>query len=84
MYGPERCSQGAAGVQATYGTAAEVVWQRRGPFRHLKRWLRPALETLDRPRPMLVGWFSAGGGGVLFHPAQGEEEFRYVEAGLEP
>jgi hypothetical protein len=33
---------------------------------------------------MLVGWFSAGGGGVLFHPVQGEEEFRYVEAGLEP
>ena len=73
-------------LRATGGAGAVLSFlSRRAPeVRHLKRWLRPALETLDRPRPMLVGWFSAGGGGVLFHPAEGEEEFRYVEAGLEP
>lgn len=73
-------------LRATGGAGAVMSFlsQRAPEVRHLKRWLRPALETLDRPRSMLVGWFSAGGGGVLFHPAQGEEEFRYVEAGLEP
>lgn len=73
-------------LRATGGAGAVFSFlSRRAPeVRHLKRWLRPALETLDRPRPMLVGWFSTGGGGCLFHPAQGEEEFRYVEAGLEP
>lgn len=73
-------------LRATGGAGAVLSFlsQRAPEVRHLKRWLRPALETLDRPRPMLVGWFSAGGGGVLFHPAEGEEEFRYVEAGLEP
>lgn len=73
-------------LRATGGTGAVLSFlsQRAPEVRHLKRWLRPALETLDRPRPMLVGWFSAGGGGVLFHPAEGEEEFRYVEAGLKP
>ena len=73
-------------LRATDGTGAILsILSRRAPeVRHLKRWLTPALEALDVPRPMIAGWFSAGGGGVLFHPAQGESEFRYIEAGLEP
>ena len=73
-------------LRATGGAGAVLSFlSRRAPeVRHLKRWLRPALETLDRPRPMLVGWFSAGGGGVLFHPVEAGDEFRYVESGLEP
>lgn len=72
-------------LRATAGGGALLsLLSRRAPeIRHLKRWLRPALESLDRPRPMLAGWFSAGGGGALFLPAQGETEFRYIEAGLE-
>lgn len=73
-------------LRATGGAGAILsILSRRAPeVRHLKRWLRPALEALDQPRPMIAGWFSAGGGGALFHPAQGETEFRYIEAGLEP
>jgi hypothetical protein len=73
-------------LRATGGAGAILSFlSRRAPeVRHLKRWLRPALEALDQPRPMIVGWFSAGGGGVLFHPVEGETEFRYIEAGLEP
>ncbi len=73
-------------LRATGGSGAILsILSRRAPeVRHLRRWLRPALEALDRPRPMLLGWFSAGGGGMLFHPTDGEDEFRYVEAGLEP
>ncbi|HET7043024.1 MAG TPA: hypothetical protein VFI13_13485 [Gemmatimonadales bacterium] len=73
-------------LRATGGAGAILsILSRRAPeVRHLKRWLRPALEALDQPRPMLVGWFSAGGGGTLFHPVQGENEFRYIEAGIEP
>ena len=72
-------------LRATAGAGAILsLLSRRAPeVRHLKRWLRPALEALDVPRPMLAGWFSAGGGGVLFLPAQGETEFRYIEAGIE-
>ena len=73
-------------LRATGGSGGILsILSRRAPeVRHLKRWLRPALESLDRPRPMVLGWFSAGGGGALFHPVQGETEFRYIEAGLEP
>lgn len=73
-------------LRATGGTGAILsILSRRAPeVRHLKRWLRPALEALEVPRPMIAGWFSAGGGGALFHPAQGESEFRYIEAGIEP
>lgn len=72
-------------LRATGGAGAILsILSRRAPeVRHLKRWLRPALESLDQPRPMLMGWFSAGGGGALFHPVQGETEFRYIEAGIE-
>lgn len=73
-------------LRATDGTGAILsILSRRAPeVRHLKRWLTPALEALDTPRPMIAGWFSAGGGGVLFHPAQDETDFRYIEVGLEP
>jgi hypothetical protein len=73
-------------LRATTGAGAMLsLLSRRAPeVRHLKRWLSPALEALDRPRPMLAGWFSAAGGGVLFLPVEGETEFRYIEAGLEP
>ena len=73
-------------LRATGGAGAILsILSRRAPeVRHLKRWLRPALESLDQPRPMVLGWFSAGGGGALFHPVQGEREFRYIEAGIEP
>ena len=73
-------------LRATSGAGAILsILSRRAPeVRHLKRWLRPALEALDRPRPMLIGWFSAAGGGALFHPVQGEAEFTYIEAGVEP
>ena len=73
-------------LRATGGAGAILsILSRRAPeVRYLKRWLRPALEALDRPRPMLIGWFSAAGGGALFHPVDGETEFTYIEAGLEP
>ena len=73
-------------LRATGGAGSILsILSRRAPeVRHLKRWLRPALESLDQPRPMVLGWFSAGGGGALFHPVQGETEFRYIEAGIEP
>ncbi|MEO6066594.1 MAG: hypothetical protein ABJB33_04590 [Gemmatimonadota bacterium] len=73
-------------LRATGGAGAilSILSPRAPEVRHLKRWLRPALEALDQPRPMLAGWFSTGGGGVLFHPNPDETEFRYIEAGLEP
>jgi hypothetical protein len=72
-------------LRVTSGSGALLaLLSRRAPeVRHLKRWLRPALESLDRPRPLLAGWFSAAGGGALFLPAVGETEYRYLEAGLD-
>jgi hypothetical protein len=71
-------------LRATSGAGALLsLLSRRAPeVRHIRRWLAPALEALDVPRPLLAGWFAASSGGCLFAGIE-EPEYRYIEVGLE-
>lgn len=72
-------------LRATSGSGALLsLLSRRAPeLRHLRRWLPPALEALDLPRPMVGGWFAASSAGCLFAGVE-EPEYRYIEVGMEP
>ena len=37
----------------------------------------------SRPRPLVAGWFAAGGAGYLFLSPDPKEPYRYEEVGLE-
>lgn len=71
-------------LRATSGAGAVLsLLSRRAPeIRHIRRWLSPALEALDLPRPMIAGWFAASAGGCLFAGVE-ETEYRYIEVGME-
>ena len=71
-------------LRATSGSGALLsLLSRRAPeLRHLRRWLPPALESLDLPRPMVGGWFAASSAGCLFAGVE-EPEYRYIEVGME-
>ncbi|MGH7532598.1 MAG: hypothetical protein ACREL4_04825, partial [Gemmatimonadales bacterium] len=71
-------------LRATSGAGALLsLLSRRAPeLRHLRRWLPPALEALDQPRPLVGGWFAASSAGCLFAGVE-EPEYRYIEVGME-
>ena len=71
-------------LRATSGAGALLsLLSRRAPeLRHLRRWMAPALEALDLPRPMVAGWFAASSAGCLFAGVE-EQEYRYIEVGME-
>ncbi len=72
-------------LRATSGGGALVaLLARRAPeVRHLRRWLGAVIQELDRPRPLVAGWFAASSGGCLFRPTEGDPSYRYIEVGLE-
>lgn len=71
-------------LRATSGAGALLsLLSRRAPeLRHLRRWLPPALEALDQPRPLVGGWFAASSAGCLFAGVE-DQEYRYIEVGME-
>ncbi len=75
-------------LRATQGAGAVVsMLSRRAPeLRHVRRWLGVIYRSpsSDVSNQMLAGWFSTGGGGVLFLPATSNAAHVYEEAWLTP
>jgi hypothetical protein len=73
-------------LRATSGVGALLaLLGRRAPeVRHVRRWLGAILAELDRPQPLLAGWFAASNAGCLLGDGEAESEYRYIEVGLEP
>jgi hypothetical protein len=73
-------------LRATNGGGALMAQLgRRAPeLRHLRRWLAPIVQELDRPRRLIAGWFAASSAGGLFLGDEGEEPMlRYIEVGID-
>ena len=72
-------------LRATAGAGALLaLLGRRAPeLRHLRRWLKPIIQELDGPRPLVAGWFAASSAGCLFSSLETEITYRYIEVGLE-
>lgn len=72
-------------LRSTSGTGSLIaLLGRRAPeIRHLRRWMRHILEQASPPCSMVGGWFAASSAGVLFAASEPEDEWRYIEVGME-